>query len=50
MYNPKGQPHTEEEIIKKYYEKIPIGSGMWTETFETKDDEEAIRKFFAEKY
>lgn len=50
MYNPKGQPHAEESIVKKYIKKIPIGSGMWTKTFEAKDDEEAIRKFFAEEY
>lgn len=50
VYNSKGQPHTEESIVKKYIKKIPIGSGMWTKTFEAKDDEEAIRKFFAEEY
>ena len=49
-YDPTGQLHTSNVIVKQHYDKILIGSDMWTIILEAETDDEAILKFFDEDY
>ena len=45
LYNPKRPFDGGFKIVNKYYDKIVIGSCIWTKTFEADSVEEAIEIF-----
>lgn len=49
IYNPKNK-FTDTKIIKKEYDKIIIGSIIWTKKIYAENDEQAIKIFFEQSW
>ena len=50
LHRQKGYKHLNEVVLNKKFEEIIIGSCYWEHILEAENDEEAIKKFFAEDF
>lgn len=50
IYSPKGHKHHNNVVVNEQFEEMMIGSGLWEDTLEAENDEEAIKKFFKEDF